>query len=638
MTKKVEVTYQPSGKTVRVPEGTTLFNAAHWAGLPIESTCGGRGTCGKCGVKVLSGHIERALADYRHLGDRLDEGWRLSCQAEITEDTECEVPRLMKMPKAATMGVGRFVLLEPNVVKLYLELPPPSLEDHRSHLARVLDAVEEAGYNRNYDWEVMPRIAQAFRSTSNVTATLVGEYLVDVEAGDTTDRMFGASFDIGTTTCVCTLVDLRNGATVGVASTINHQAPFGADVIARMAKAMHGEENVVQLRDAAISTVNELLGRAREEAGVSRGEVYEAVVAGNATMMHLLCGVNPESLALAPYVATFTEPQDLRGDQARFDMHPLGWVALFPSIGAYVGADIVADIVATGLVRDPETRLLVDVGTNGEIACGNEERSVATAAPAGPAFEGGEIVHGMRATDGAIEGVVLTNGEVELQVIGGDDAEPRGICGSGLIDIVAQLRLAGLLDDGGKMMSREEAEDAGHPLADRLVMREDVKAFHLHGDVVLTQQDVRALQFAKGAISTGIETAMGALGLESSDIDAVMLAGSFGSYINPQSARVIGLVPPVPVERIKAVGNTASEGAKMALMSFREREVAWEIPGIVEYIELSGEEDFNDRFIGNLGFPPIEDLHAAQAANEAAIVARAEARASASVGSEDVSL
>lgn len=635
MTKKIEVTYQPSGKTVRVPEGTTLFNAAHWAGLPIESTCGGRGTCGKCGVKVLSGHIERTLADYRHLGERLDEGWRLSCQAEITEDTECEVPRLMKMPKAATMGVGRFVLLEPNVVKLYLELPPPSLEDHRSHLARVLDAVEEAGYNRNYDWEVMPRVARAFHATSSVTATLVGEYLVDVEAGDTTDRMFGASFDIGTTTCVCTLVDLRNGATVGVASTINHQAPFGADVIARMAKAMHGEENVVQLRDAAISTVNELLGRAREEAGVSQHEVYEAVVAGNATMMHLLCGVNPESLALAPYVATFTEPQDLRGDQAGFEMHPLGWVALFPSIGAYVGADIVADIVATGLVRDPETRLLVDVGTNGEIACGNEERSVATAAPAGPAFEGGEIVHGMRATDGAIEGVLLTSGRVELQVIGGDDAEPRGICGSGLIDVVAQLRLAGLLDDGGKMMSREEAEDAGHPLADRLVMRDDVKAFRLHGDVVLTQQDVRALQFAKGAISTGIETAMRALGLESSDLDAVMLAGSFGSYINPQSARVIGLVPPVPVERIKAVGNTASEGAKMALMSFREREVAWEIPGIVDYIELSGEEDFNERFIGNLGFPPIENLHAAQAANEAAIVARAEARASASVGSED---
>jgi uncharacterized 2Fe-2S/4Fe-4S cluster protein (DUF4445 family) len=604
---KVEVTYLPSGKSVRVPGGTTLFNAAHWAGLPIESTCGGRGTCGKCGVRVMEGTAEVSPADHRHLADKLDDGWRLSCQSTITGPMTVEVPRLMKMPKAATMGVGRFVLLEPNVVKLYLELSPPSLDDHRSHLRRVMDAVEEAGYSRNHDWEVLPRVAEAFRSGSNVTATLVGEYLVDCEEGDTRDRMFGASFDIGTTTCVCTLVDLRNGSTVAVASTINHQASYGADVIARMAKAMHGQEHIDQLKAAVLETVNELLGRVQEEAQVAPTEIYEAVVAGNATMMSLLLGVNPESIALAPYVATFVEPQDVRADQIGVAIHPLGWVAIYPSIGAYVGADIVADIVATGLVRDPQTRLLVDVGTNGEIACGNAERTVATAAPAGPAFEGGEIVHGMRATEGAIEGVVLTNGRVELQVIGGD-VEPKGICGSGLIDVVAQLRLAGLVDDGGKMLPREEAEAAGHPLADRLVMREDVRAFQLFDEIVLTQSDIRALQFAKGAISTGIETAMRARGLSPDDLDEVMLAGSFGSYINPRSAQVIGLVPPVTVDKIKAVGNTASEGAKMALMSFREREVAWEIPAFVEYIELSGVEDFNDRFIGNLGLPPLDTL------------------------------
>ncbi len=616
---KVEVTYRPSGKTVRVPAGTTLFNAAHWAGLPIESTCGGRGTCGKCGVQVLDGEAELSLADYRHLADKLDDGWRLSCQCPINGPMTVDVPRLLKMPKAATMGVGRFVLLEPNVVKLFLELAPPSLEDHRSHLRRVMDAIEEAGYTRNHDWEVLPRVAEAFRNGSSVTATLVGEYLVDCEEGDTRDRMFGASFDIGTTTCVCTLVDLRNGSTVAVASTINHQASYGADVIARMAKAMHGQENIDLLQAAALETVNELLARVQDEADVKPEEIYEAVVAGNATMMSLLLGVNPESIALAPYVAAFLEPQDLRANEIGFSMHPLGWVAVYPSIGAYVGADIVADIVATGLARDPEIRLLVDVGTNGEIACGNAERAVATAAPAGPAFEGGEILYGMRATDGAIEGVILTSGEVELQVIG-DDVEPRGICGSGLIDIVAQLRLVGLVDDGGKMVTREDAEAARHPLADHLVMREDVRAFRLYGEVVLTQSDIRALQFAKGAISTGIETAMREMGVAASDLDEVMLAGSFGSYINPRSAQVIGLVPAVTVDKIKAVGNTASEGAKMALMSFREREVAWEIPTFVEYIELSGVEDFNDRFIGNLGLPPLDtlpDLDAGRVAEEA---------------------
>ena len=604
---KVEVTYLPSGKTVRVPDGTTLFNAAHWAGLPIESTCGGRGTCGKCSVQVLEGEAELSLADYRHLAGRLEDGWRLSCQCPITGPMTVEVPRLMKTPKAATMGVGRFVLLEPNVVKLYLELPPPSLEDHRSHLRRLRDGVDEAGYTCNHDWEVLPRVAEAFLNGSNVTATLVGEYLVDCEEGDTRERMFGASFDIGTTTCVCTLVDLRTGSTVAVASTINRQASHGADVIARMAKAMHGREHLDQLQAAVLETVNELLQRVQDEAAVPPAEIYEAVVAGNATMMSLLLGVNPESIALAPYVATFTEAQDVRADQLGLSIHPLGRVAIYPAIGAYVGADIVADIVATGLVRDPQTRLLVDVGTNGEIACGNAERSVATAAPAGPAFEGGEILHGMRATEGAIEGVVLRGGDVELQVIGGD-VEPLGICGSGLIDIVAQLRLAGLLDEGGRMLAREDAERDGHPLADRLVMRDEVRAFQLFGDIVLTQSDVRALQFAKGAISTGIETAMRALGLGAGDLDEVMLAGSFGSYINPRSAQVIGLVPPVTVDKIKAVGNTASEGAKMALLSFREREVAWEIPGFVEYIELSGVEDFNDRFIGNLGLPPLDTL------------------------------
>jgi uncharacterized 2Fe-2S/4Fe-4S cluster protein (DUF4445 family) len=617
---KVGVTYLPANTTVRVPVGTTLFHAAHWAGLPIDSTCGGRGTCGKCAVRMVDGEAEPTPADHRHLVDRLGDGWRLSCQCAIAGPMTVEVPRPLATPKAATMGVGRFVLLEPNVVKLFLTLPEPTLADHRAHLMRLLDAIEDAGYGRDYDVRVLPRIGEAMRSSTDVTATLVGDRLIDLEPGDATDRSFGVSIDLGTTTCVCTLIDLRTGASVGVASTINKQAPFGADVIARMAKAMQDPQDVEQLRDAARATINELLARVREQATVEAREIYEAVVVGNATMLHLLCGVNPESLALAPYAAVFTEAQDIPADQMGMDMHPVGRVSLFPSIGAYVGADIVADIVATGLVREPKIRLLVDVGTNGEIACGSRERAVATAAPAGPAFEGGEIVCGMRATEGAIEGVRLTEGRVELQVIG-RDVEPAGICGSGLIDVVAQLRLVGLVDESGKMRTRDDADAEGHPLADRLTRRDDVNAFRLAGDVVLTQADIRALQFAKGAISTAIETAMIALDLVPRDLEEVMLAGSFGSYIDPRSAQVIGLVPPVTIDRVQAVGNTASEGAKMALMSFREREVAWEIPGFVDYIELSGVEDFNDRFIANLGFPELAtlpDLPAAQLTTEGA--------------------
>lgn len=605
--RKLQVTYLPSGRTAHVPVGTTVFNAAHWAGLPIESTCGGRGTCGKCKVRVVDGEAEVTPADHRKLdADQLELGWRLSCQFEIAGDTACEVPNLQTTPKAATMGVGRFVLLEPNVQRVLVAPEPGSLEDARSHVRRLLDALEGEGHEPTVGPSVLPRLALAMRDEPNaVTVTLVGPHLVEVAAGTDAGSMYGISLDIGTTTVVATLVDLVSGAAAAVESTINRQAPFGADVIARMGHAMTGQEAIDDLRAAVLATVNGLVESVCATASADRGHVYETVIVGNATMLHLLLGIDPRSIALSPFVATFLEPQDLRAAEIGIEIHPEGRVVLFPSIGAYVGADIVGDVVATGLAREDVVRLLVDVGTNGEIVCGSAARAVATAAPAGPAFEGGQILHGMRATEGAVEGVVLDAAGVHLQVIGGDVA-PRGICGSGLIDVVAQLRLVGLLKENGILQSAEEATLAGHPLAEHLVDRDGIRAFALTEDVLLTQLDVRELQSAKGAIATGIEVAMDALGVGADGLDEVMLAGSFGTYINPESARVVGLVPPVAVERIRAVGNAASEGAKMALMSFREREVAFELPAFVEYLELSGAEDFNDRFIRNVAFPPLE--------------------------------
>jgi uncharacterized 2Fe-2S/4Fe-4S cluster protein (DUF4445 family) len=614
--RKLEVRYEPSGTTAHVPPGTTLFNAAHWAGIPIESTCGGRGTCGKCKVQVLQGHAERTLADYRHVNEGLDEGWRLSCQCEIGEDMVVDVPRAMTTPKAATMGVGRFVLLEPNAVKYLLTLEAPTIEDPRSRLRRVTDALVVEGLEVTHAAGVLPLLAAAIddEEDSVLTATVIGDHLVDVEPGDTTGRLFGVSIDVGTTTVVATLMDLKAGAAAAVESTINRQAPFGADVLTRVSHTqIGGPEALEQLRAAIVGTIDGLLGSVCATAGVARDEVLEVVAAGNATMLHLLLGVDPESIGRSPFVATFLEPQDIRAADVGVAIHPEGRLVLFPSIGAYVGADIVADIVATGIARERVTRLLVDVGTNGEIVVGNEDRVVTTAAPAGPAFEGGQILHGMRATEGAIEGVILDaaeepGGGVRLQVIGGD-VEPRGICGSGLIDIVAQLRLNGLLADGGMLLSPDEAVELGHPFAGRLhVDDEGVRRFALTDEVVITQKDIRELQQAKGAIATGIEAAMRARGLAAEDLDEVLLAGSFGTYIDPLGARVLGLVPPVAVEKIRAVGNTASEGAKMALLSFREREVAFELPAFVEYLELSGVEDFNERFIANVGFPPLDQV------------------------------
>ncbi len=603
--KKVEVTYQPSGKVAHVPEGTTLFNAAHWAGLPIESSCGGRGTCGKCSVQVLEGEFEPTPADRRHLTeDQIGEGWRISCQAPLRGDALCDVPRLISNPKAATMGVNRFVLLEPTVWKGVVEMERPTLEDARSHIRRVLDFLDEEGWETKVDPAVYGPLAKLMQDEDEViTAVTVEDHFIAVEPGDTTGEMYGVALDIGTTTDVATLIDLRTGGAVAVASAINRQASFGGDVIARMAHAMKGDDEIEQLRQAVVETINGLLEQVYAESGVAANRTYEMVVVGNATMLHLFLGVRPDSIAVSPFTSTFLEPLNLRASELGVDIHPQGRVQLFPSLGAYVGADLVGDVVATGLAREDTKRLIVDVGTNGEIIIGSADRIIGTAAPAGPAFEGAEILHGMRATDGAIEGITLGE-DVELQIIGGNDLEAKGLCGSGLIDAVAQLRLAGVINEKGGFKTPEELE--GHPLAGRVTEHEGIKAFRFAEHVLLTQKDIREMQFAKGAIATGVETAMREIGWTADDLDEVCLAGSFGSYINPESAKVIGLVPPVPVEKIKAIGNAASEGAKMALMSFREREVAFELPTWIEYLELSGVEDFNDRFIQNLGFPALE--------------------------------
>jgi uncharacterized 2Fe-2S/4Fe-4S cluster protein (DUF4445 family) len=602
--RKLEVTYLPYERTTRVPPGTTLFSAAHWIGLPIDSTCGGRGTCGKCKVRVTRNVPEAETADHRQLRpSEIADGWRLSCQARIYADMACEVPQLLRVPKAATMGLGRLVILDPNIRKVYLELAEPSMHDQRSDMARLRDALTEEGLDVVANVAVLRTLPRVFRDADfRITAVLAGEQLIAVEPGDTTGECFGVAFDVGTTTLVGTLMNLRTGMAAGVLSTLNGQAPFGADVISRISHGMNGPEAITELRDAVVATMNQVLADLYLETGVTPERTYEAVVVGNVTMLHLLFGIDPSPLSVAPFTPAFMEPLTVEAGEAGLRVHPHGYVQTLPALGAYVGADIVGGVLATSVVREDKLRVFVDVGTNGEIVLGSAQRALATAAPAGPAFEGSQIKCGMRATSGAIEGVHLGD-TVALQVIGGD-VPAEGICGSGLVDVVAQLLLAGLMDHSGRLKAAGDVP--GHPLRDRLIEIDGVRAFSLAEGVYLTQRDIRELQFAKGSIATGIKVLMDILGVTAEDLDEVLLAGSFGSYLNPESAKIIGLVPPVDVDRIIAVGNSAGEGAKIALLSYRERQVAFELPARIEYVELSGRADFNDSFISVLGFPVLE--------------------------------
>jgi uncharacterized 2Fe-2S/4Fe-4S cluster protein (DUF4445 family) len=349
------------------------------------------------------------------------------------------------------------------------------------------------------------------------------------------------------------------------------------------------------------------------EAGVEANEVYEVALAGNATMTALLLGIDPEPLGVAPFVMSARTLPTLLAADLGLDLHPRARAVVFPALGAYVGGDIVSGMLASGMDRDKRTRLFIDVGTNCEIVLSDGDTIVSTAAPAGPAFEGGAIRCGMRAADGAIEVIRLgssADDAVTLQVIG--DAVPRGLCGSGLVDAVSELVRVGLLDTTGRLVGDERAAEIAPHLADRLTSIGQERVFVLHRPepdtpveetVYLSQRDVRELQFAKGAIATGWTLLLEELGLEQSDVQQVLLAGSFGSYLSPAAAVRIGLVPKIPVLRIVSAGNVAGEGAKMSLLSVRERAGALALLEEVTYVELSDRADFNDRFVDLLAFP-----------------------------------
>jgi uncharacterized 2Fe-2S/4Fe-4S cluster protein (DUF4445 family) len=623
---KHAITFLPQNIVTHAPEGTTVFNAANWAGLPIDSTCGGRGTCGKCKVRLVLGADGVTDADHRFLSEAdLAAGWRLSCRAAVHGECVAEVPRLMTSPKAALLGYGQHVLLDPNVAKVYLRLSEPTLADQRSDLARVLDALRVEGWEVRTDpsvWRSLPSVLRA--SDWAATAVLVGDELIALEPGDSTDWAYGLALDIGTTTVVAAVINLKTGAVEAVKSTLNGQATFGADVISRASHVMTEPGGLDALHERIIVTINDLVAELCAQSGVRAVQLYEAVAVGNATMLHLLLGITPEPISVAPFIPAVDGAVTVPAADFGLRLHPRARLSLLPHLGAYVGADIVAGVLATGLARNPDRRLrlYIDVGTNGEIVLGSATRTIATAAPAGPAFEGAQIRCGMRASDGAIEGVHIDRdrGTVKLQIIGGDQLAPVGICGSGLVDAVAEMVNAGLVDTSGRLLLPEAARAAGMPeaLVARLLTVDGVRAFLLSAPeqgIVLTQPDVRALQFAKGAIAAGVQVLLGEMGVTAADLHEVLLAGSFGSYINPASARTIGLVPEVPVERVVAVGNAAGEGAKISLLSFREREAANQLPGFIEYLELCGRPDFNDIFLDVLAFPRLLEAQTPTLAN-----------------------
>jgi uncharacterized 2Fe-2S/4Fe-4S cluster protein (DUF4445 family) len=607
---RYDLLFEPANRKVRVPPGVMLFDAASWNGIAIDSTCGGHGTCRKCKVQVVEGIAPITNLDTRAFStEELRTGWRLACRVEVTTDLRVDVPELVTRPKAATVGVGRKVILRPAVQKRYVELVEPTLSDQQTDLERLLAQLDDLELRA--ELPVLRKLGSTLRANDyKVTAVVVDDVLIDVEPGDTTQRIFGIAFDLGTTTVVATLLDLTTGLPVAVESMLNKQQPFGADVITRISAIMMDPLALDKLMGLAHEALDELAQGVCKEGGVLASEVYEVAVAGNATMTHIALGIDPEPLGVAPFImSSKLFPETLARDVG-VRVHDRARAVVFPAFGAYVGGDIVAGLLASGMDRDSRQRLFLDIGTNCELVLGNSDRLLATAAPAGPAFEGAAIRCGMRAAPGAIEVVKMNAETLELGVIG--DEVPQGLCGSGLVDAVAELVELKLLDSTGRFVQDETAMVLAPGIGGRLTQLGKERVFVLHwkgevGDVqdsiYLSQRDVRELQFAKASIATGWRILLEDAGLEVGDLQQVLLAGSFGSYLSPASAIRIGLVPKLPVLRVVSAGNVAGEGAKMALLSLRERAGAMALLDEVEYVELSDRADFNDRFVDQLAFP-----------------------------------
>jgi len=588
------------------------MEAAKRAGIPINSPCGGKGTCGNCRVAVSKGTpvpTEGEKAHFTH--DELAMGVRLACQAEINGPMRVVIPPETRSfdQKILEEGQLRDVPLAPFIRKQYAEIDEPTISDQRADCDRIWDKIKTGATKPLFPNAIQRLLPRLMRDSNYaMTAVFSNGMLSGLEPGDTTGVLYGAAFDIGTTTVVGYLINLRDGSLVATASKTNPQVTHGDDVVSRINYVTASPTGLDELHDLIVGCINSILEELTTEAKISTNDIYEIVFAGNTTMSHLAMSVDPTFVAQAPYVAAVQEGLNMLPQELGIMINRWGNIFALPNIAGFVGGDTVAMILAVGMHLSDEMTLAIDIGTNGEIVLGNKAGLVSCSTAAGPAFEGARIRQGMRAADGAIDRIDIDCSNVKVHVLG--DAPARGICGTGLIDAVAALLDAGVINGMGLMVGPDELPDNCKILESRLSETETGMQFMLvapeesaaPNGVALNQRDVREVQLAMGAIAAGTATLMGELGIQKEDIKRVVLAGAFGNYIRKDRAMRVGILPDLPIERIHFVGNAAGAGAQMALMSGPCRPEAYELSTRVKYIELAGRADFQMLFAESMIF------------------------------------
>jgi uncharacterized 2Fe-2S/4Fe-4S cluster protein (DUF4445 family) len=630
-TKKI--TFYPDKVEVWVSSGENLLRAAMQAGVHINASCGGEGVCGKCRVIVDQGVVESEQSDKISPAD-FELGVRQACKTVIKSDLDVTIPPESQLdrkvlakerPRSGAWQVVTEIKIEdlivdgkfrPPVEKKYLEIVPPTIDDNLSDLTRVIRALKQTYQigNINVDFYTVRKMAAALREKEwKITVTLANStkkggkvHLINIEPGDTTSRNFSVAVDIGTTTVWGQLLNLNNGEILAQAVEYNAQIAYGEDVISRIAYTRK-DNGLKKMKDLVVSTINGIIKQLLKQHKVPVDTISQITVAGNTTMTHLFLEIEPRYIREAPYTPPMNFFPVIRAKELGLDLADHVQVYLFPSIASYVGGDVIAGVMGSGMSRQDKLTLYIDLGTNGEIVVGNSEWMTCAACSAGPAFEGGGIKHGMRATRGAIEDFSINPTTFEPMILTVGMVKPLGICGSGLINIVAGLLEACVLDQNGKFkpgLKTDRIREGDDGWEYVLAWASNTQ---IDRDIVITEVDIDNLIRAKGAMYAGYVTLLEEVGLTMEDLEQVIIAGGFGNYMNIEKAITIGLLPDFPIQKIKFIGNGSLLGARLICFSNVLRTEVKRIFTKITNIELSGNVNFMNNYIAALFLPHTEN-------------------------------
>ncbi|MCB0253094.1 MAG: DUF4445 domain-containing protein [Anaerolineae bacterium] len=606
--KDIQVDFQPVGKRVTVAKYTTLLESAIQAGIDLASACGGMGLCGQCRVRLLAGDATPPNETEQDTFSELElaRGDRLACCTEVEGDVRVHIPResLLIGQRLQVEGDDGALQVDPLVRAFEAIAPPPTLSDPRADLARIVAALQETAQFDQViaEPEVLDQLSPVARAENwQITAFLRGQELVGIAPAGS--HPLGFAVDLGTTKVAGYLVDLSTGGELARGGVLNAQIGYGEDVISRLAYAHRNPDGRHHLANMIRESLDELLGELVAEAGVNRNQIVDACIVGNTAMTHLLLELPIRQLAVAPYVAATDTSVEIKARTLGLETAPGAWVYVPSSIGGYVGADHVAMIMATGLDEVDRVTMGIDIGTNSEIVLRQPGRAhlASASCASGPAFEGAHISDGMRAASGAIEVVHLTENGADIKTV--DDAPAVGLCGSGIIDAVAEVYRWHLINGRGRFQADSQRVRHGRQGLEFLLVDEQKSGSGR--DVVITQHDVNEIQLAKGAIRAGLEVLLEATGTAPEAVEEVIIAGAFGSYLDIQSAKAIGLFPEMPNAHFRQVGNAAGVGAKQMLLSREARVRAERLAAGADYVELTVFPKFNRKFAMAMLFPEL---------------------------------